>query len=452
VIIVMEVVIMIELFKIRNFMSFKDEAVLDLRATSYTQHQNHVIKLDDPCDDDKNGLLKTTAIYGANASGKSNLISAMFVFRNFVLSQLYNKVGKDGSYRRDDKFIEPFALSDDNSTTEFEIVFRYKGRRIQYGFELLQNDSDNSDDNTNFEIVNEWYYADEKEVFERNGNILHFGSKYRSTLNEYNKLPSDRLYMSVLDYFLEDSVKGEIIGDFIDYIKNQLEVFFELTIESTIKKLAKGVLITNRIYKDKSFKSQVEKYIRKIDVGIERLEVRKQLITDQQTNKSDEDYILKTVHKKYDESGNEIGEIEFDLPQESDGTLRFLGYIQKIIYIQERGGVFVIDELSAKLHPLLTKFIVELFQSSDNNKAQLIFTTHDISQLNKEQFRRDEVVFVDKNQRGESRIYSLADLKVREDSTFNKDYIRGKYGAIPIFKDFDDDKKLSKGDDGNWAE
>lgn len=438
---------MIELFKVRNFMSFKDEAVLDLRATAYTQHQNHVIKLNDPCDDDKNGLLKTVAIYGANASGKSNLISAMFVFRNFILSQLYNKVGKDSSYRRDDRFIEPFALSDDNSSTEFEIVFRYKEHRIQYGFELLQNNSDNSDDSTNFEIVNEWYYVDEKGVFERSGNTLEFGAKYRSTLKGYNKLPSDRLYMSVLDYFLEDSVKNEIIGNFIDYMKNQFEVFFELYIDSSIKKIMGNFIVSERMYKDASFRKQVEKYIRKIDVGIERLEVRKELITDRQTNKSNEDYILKTVHKKYDENGKEIGEIEFDLPQESDGTLRFLGYIQNIIYVQERGGVFVIDELSAKLHPLLTKFIVELFQSSDNNKAQLIFTTHDISQLNKEQFRRDEVVFVDKNEKGESRIYSLADLKVREDSTFNKDYIRGKYGAIPIFKDFDDDKNSSKGDE-----
>ena len=103
----------------------------------------------------------------------------------------------------------------------------------------------------------------------------------------------------------------------------------------------------------------------------------------------------------------------------------------------ERCGVFVVDEISARLHPLLTKLIVDIFQDSKNTKAQLIFTTHDISMLNKEQFRRDEIVFVDKNQKGESSLYSLSDLKIRDDATFNKDYLQGKYGAIPIFN-YDD--------------
>ena len=95
------------------------------------------------------------------------------------------------------------------------------------------------------------------------------------------------------------------------------------------------------------------------------------------------------------------------------------------------------DEMSARLHPLLTKLIVDIFGSDQNKKAQLIFTTHDISLLNNHQFRRDEVVFVDKNERGESGLYALSDLKVREDATFNKDYLQGKYGAIPVFN-YDD--------------
>ncbi|HJB92012.1 MAG TPA: ATP-binding protein [Candidatus Eisenbergiella merdigallinarum] len=88
-------------------------------------------------------------------------------------------------------------------------------------------------------------------------------------------------------------------------------------------------------------------------------------------------------------------------------------------------------------HPLLTKLIVDIFCSDQNKKAQLIFTTHDISLLNNNQFRRDEVVFVDKNERGESSLYALSDLKIREDATFNKDYLQGKYGAIPVFR-YDD--------------
>jgi len=89
--------------------------------------------------------------------------------------------------------------------------------------------------------------------------------------------------------------------------------------------------------------------------------------------------------------------------------------------------------MSARLHPLLTKLIVDIFQASNNKNAQLIFTTHDVSLLNSSQFRRDEIVFVDKNEKGESTLYALSDLKVREDATFSKEYLQGKYGAIPIF-------------------
>ena len=99
----------------------------------------------------------------------------------------------------------------------------------------------------------------------------------------------------------------------------------------------------------------------------------------------------------------------------------------------DRGGVFIVDEMSARLHPLLTKLIIDIFQSTKNESAQLIFTTHDISILNNKQFRRDEVVFIDKNKMGESTLYALSDLKVREDASFSKDYLQGKYGAIPIF-------------------
>ena len=98
------------------------------------------------------------------------------------------------------------------------------------------------------------------------------------------------------------------------------------------------------------------------------------------------------------------------------------------------GGIFIVDEMSARLHPLLTKLIVDIFQDSSNKTAQLIFTTHDISLLNNNQFRRDEIVFADKNLKGESTLYSLSDLKIREDATFHKDYMQGKYGAIPIFE------------------
>lgn len=123
---------------------------------------------------------------------------------------------------------------------------------------------------------------------------------------------------------------------------------------------------------------------------------------------------------------------------ESSGTIKFISIIEYIIIMLDWGGVFIIDEISSKLHPVITKFIIDLFQSSKTNinNAQLIFTTHDISHMNKERFRRDEIILVDKDDKGISKAYSLSDLDVRSDASFDKDYLKGKYGALPIIKDF----------------
>lgn len=138
----------------------------------------------------------------------------------------------------------------------------------------------------------------------------------------------------------------------------------------------------------------------------------------------------------YDDDGNVIGNKLLDLYFESSGTLRFFSFIQEILDIMNYGGVFIVDGLSSRLHPLLTKFIVDLFQSDSNYKTQLIFTTHDTNLMNKDQFRRDEIAFIDKNDRGISRIYTLSDLDIRKDALFEKYYFNGKYGAIPIIKSF----------------
>jgi AAA15 family ATPase/GTPase len=125
----------------------------------------------------------------------------------------------------------------------------------------------------------------------------------------------------------------------------------------------------------------------------------------------------------------------FELDMESSGTIRYFSFIQNILNIIENGGVFIVDEMSARLHPVLTKFIVDLFQGEKNQEAQFIFTTHDISLMNRKQLRRDEIAFVEKNERGESSLYTLADIKARSDASFSKDYMSGKYGAIPMINE-----------------
>lgn len=433
---------MLELFKFRNYLSFKNQSVLDLRASAYKQHSTHVFQRENEFPDSKYGILKTVAIYGANASGKSNVIAALYSMKMFILSQLYQKTDSDRMKNSSFYVIEPFRLSSEDNSIEFEIVFSNLGSRIQYGFELKKSESDDSefpDENSNFIILSEWYDIDGDNVFERNGTEIKLGTKYQKALREYNKLPSDRLYISVLDYFLEDSIKNEIIGAFIDFFKNKFNVFADVFLDVPVKKMGSFAVLSGRLFSDEDFRKKVVQYLRQIDVGIADLVVVEDQLQDGSMTKKRKR--IKTVHKLFDKKGNEAGNIEFDLSQESTGTLRFLNYIQRIIEIQENSGVFVVDELSSKLHPLITKFIIDMFQSSDNNNSQLVFSTHDIFHLSKEQFRRDEVVFINKNEYGESTLYSLADLKIREDSTFSKDYILGKYGAIPIFKDMLDEEE-----------
>ena len=416
---------MLLMFKVKNYMSFKNEAILDMRATAYVQHPSHVIRVDD-----KLGLLKTAAIYGANASGKSNLISAMFFFEQYIFSQFINKkdhedfeTGETGMRMK----LEPFTLTNDgNKASEFEIIFFRSGKQIQYGFECTPN-----------EVLNEWLFIDDKKVFERTGAELSFGSKYQKMLGAYKKLPAERLYLAVLEYFLEDEAKKMVLGDFISFFNEEYNVFTEILFESTVRGLAGTVGLSRKLVSNKAYRERVEHYLRLIDVGIKRLDIQTETIVNERTGKKKKEKVVRTVHDIYDEAGNVVGEKLFDLQQESTGTLRFFAYIQNITVMMERGGVFIVDEMSARLHSLLTKFIVDIFCSSQNKKAQLIFTTHDISLLNYNQFRRDEVVFVDKNERGESSLYALSDLKVREDATFSKDYLQGKYGAIPIF-DYDE--------------
>lgn len=416
---------MLIMFKIKNYTSFKNESILDMRSTAYVQHPSHVINVNE-----KLGLLKTTALYGANASGKSNLISAMFFFERYIFSQFINKKENEGFDLTESNMkmkLEPFTLSNNgNEASEFDIMFVRNGKQIQYGFECTPK-----------EVLNEWLYIDDKKVFERINTEPTFGSKYQKMLGAYKKIPSERLYIAVLEYFLDEESKEIVLGDFISFFAEEYNVFTEILFESTVKGLAGIVGLSQKLVTNKSYREKVEYYLRLIDVGIKRLDVKTETIVNERTGKKKKEKVVRTVHDVYDENGNVSGEKLFDLQQESTGTLRFLAYIQNIIEMISKGGVFIVDEMSARLHPLLTKLIVDIFSSGQNNKAQLIFTTHDISLLNSNQFRRDEVVFVDKNVRGESTLYALSDLKVREDATFSKDYLQGKYGAIPIF-DYDE--------------
>ncbi|MCR5609596.1 MAG: ATP-binding protein [Lachnospiraceae bacterium] len=416
---------MLIMFRVKNFASFKDEIILDMRAVSYKDMKGHVLE----CGNNK--VVKTLAIYGKNASGKSNLISALYYFESFVYNQFFDAGIRDDEVdygkRMPNVKRSTFKLSEHVcNDSEFEIIFNYNDQTFQYGFVIHDIPEEKRTS-----IKEEWLMVDEKIVYDRSQDTISFGKKYESELKKIDIQRSDRLYLGVLDYFAEGEVKN-IVDRFKEYLKSKLNVHFELILESSVKGSFYIVGFSNRLVEDEEYRKTIEKFIKVADVGITGLSIEENM--DERTNDL-YPYEIKTIHDVYDEAGVVTRQEKFELNMESSGTNRYFSFIQYILNIIEDGGVFVVDEMSARLHPVLTKFIVDLFQGKMNKKAQLIFTTHDISLMNRKQFRRDEIAFVEKNMRGISSLYTLADIKTRSDASFSKDYLAGKYGAIPVFEE-----------------
>lgn len=418
---------MLIMFRFKNFASFKDEMILDMRAVSYKNMKSHVL------DSKTNKVVKTLAIFGRNASGKSNLISALYYFESFVYNQFFDAGNREDELDFGDKMPNvrrsTFRLSEEaNDDSEFEILFYHDQKTYQYGFSIHDIPEEKK-----YRIKEEWLLVDDKLVFERQENHMTYGKKYEDELKKIGRNREDRLYVGALDYFGEGEVK-QIIDGLKQYLKSKFNVHFELILEGSVKGVVSGVNFSRRIAEDAAYKKTIEKFIQMADIGIAGLRIEENV--DEKT-KERYPFEIKTIHDVYDASGKVVRQEEFDLDMESSGTIRYFSFIQRIFNIIENGGVFIVDELSARLHPILTKFIVDVFEGKMNQKAQLIFTTHDISLMNKDRLRRDEIAFVEKNVRGESSLYTLADVKARSDASFSKDYMSGKYGAIPVIREED---------------
>ena len=415
---------MLIMFRTKNFNSFKDDVVLDLRRTNYSQHKGHTFKCG------KYDLLKTIAIYGANASGKSNLISAITKYNLFVIQQLY----KDNDVNKKDNentliLANPFLLTDKiNKEMEFEMVFYNNGYSFQYGYTIEEKI-----------IRSEWLDVNDETVFERNGEDIEFGDKYKEILQMYDKVRVDRLYVGVMDYFVSDKIIVNIMESFKDFFAHKLQIYTNVFVDMSVKGFYSDSLEKSKINDDEDLRKKVVEYVKKIDVGIRDILIDKKNVGYEENGDEKQLNLSYALHDVYNSNNEVVGKKPFEFNLESSGTIRFISIIEESILMLEQGGVFFVDELSSRLHPVITKFIIDLFQSEVNNKnSQLIFTTHDISQMNKEQFRRDEIVLVDKNKQGVSKIYALSNLDVRSDASFDKDYFKGKYGALPIIKEFYD--------------
>ena len=414
-------------FNFKNFKSFRDEVSLDLSATKITEHESHVVDIAN------DRLLKVAAIYGANASGKSNVYDA-FDYMTYYVAESFNFGGEEDSRRKkenDYPKVTPFLFDErscDEETT-FEVFYvdnaENSGKIYQYGFSLKRD-----------EVVEEWLYSKAKtarniyrtifyrkkgEELEINGFSKNHVENIKASLNKETLIVSlgAKLRVAKLkkvrDWFLNNDIL-----DFGDPAEN----FF------------RSRMLPEDFVDSKEVQGNVVKYFASFDEAIQDFNVEKLPQEDEkETSKS---YRIDALHKMTD--SQKMAAIP--LKMESSGTLKMFALYPSLKDVLDNGGTLFIDELNARLHPLLVRNIILTFLSPEINtqNAQLIFTTHDIWQFSNELLRRDEIWLVKKNRDGVSELYSLADFKdedgnkVRRDEALSKKYLTGIYGAIPALK------------------
>ncbi|WP_319560323.1 ATP-binding protein [Marispirochaeta sp.] len=427
-------------FRLGNYKSFKDIGVFSLIASNDNKHvDKNIISFKFPYSSREKEirLLKSAVIYGANASGKSNLLNALKFMQSFVFNSSKN------TQITEDIPIERCLVSSksENMPSHFELTFIHQNILYRYGFEV-----------TDKEITSEWLFSSPKGrealLFVRDNNLIEIGDSFKEGRGLEDKTRNNALFLSVCAQF-----NGETSASIIKWFRS-------FNVISGIEDKSYLQYTLNKL-EDKEFYCEIEKFIHIADLGIEELKFEQRDVNFEDLDEEIKNHILgmndvrkfiksnidykkeiniKTVedrfnflHSKYNDENKKIGNVPFKMDQESQGTQKLFAVAGPIIDTLKNGKTIFIDELDTRLHPLLTQFIIHLFNSNETNKkgSQLIFATHDTNLLSSRFFRRDQIWFIEKNKYNVSDIYSLSDYRVRKDATFNKDYIMGKYGAIP---------------------
>ena len=418
---------MIVQFTVGNFLSFNAKQVLNLEAKGISELKTNI------CTFKAEKILRSMVIYGANSSGKSNLIKALERMREVVLSSVRLNDSDELEY-------SPFLLSieTDSLPTFFEIIFWKESIRYRYGFEYNLR-----------QIENEWLFAgksekSEKTLFIRTIEGIAVDAKYKEGVGIESKTNNNRLFVSLVA-----QLGGPISKQILEFFKNY-------NVLSGLDHNDYKGFTTRMLHKNLNGCEESLELYQKLKLGFQDIkaiesdfnlseipenltdELRIKLVKDLTGKRN---ISLKTVHNKYDKQGEIVDFVLFDkLKNESEGTNKIIDLSGPIFDTLKFGKALIIDELDAKLHPLITMRIVELFNSpiSNTKNAQLIFATHDTNLLGEELFRRDQIWFTEKDEREQTELYSLYDFnlpdgsKVRNDSNLEKNYIRGRYGAIPF--------------------
>ena len=429
-------------FSVANYKSIKDKVTLSMVASSEKEHPENIFEVKDK----KIKLLKSVAIYGANASGKSNLIEALNFMSFFVIRSATK-------FQKGDKIpVEPFRFDFEYLTkpSEFEIAFIKDNERYIYGFTA-----------DNQMIHEEWLTATRttkprglfrREIDSSNEINIHFGKSWigeGKSLKEHTR--ENALFLSVAMQYNNMTVKPVF-----EWFMNNLGMLAPERLETKqfIEELALDY--TMRVCQnDEEMKSKAAEMLRNADVGIVDFEIielpfaiklknngkniqgpisETEIIHDIKSI-----YLHRKVRTRHKISlDNDVFDIDFFLDNESDGTRQFFSLIGPWLYTLRNGSCLVIDELDTSLHPLLTRYLIKLVHERKINHTnpQLIFTTHDCGLLDSDLFRRDQIWFTEKNETGATDLFSLWDYKNVRKENYRKNYLHGKYGAIPFIGEF----------------
>ena len=410
-------------FYFSNYRSFEGEGILDMRASGSNELSSHI----------RNTLnekvLPVTAIYGANASGKSSVFEAFQFMTWCVLESLsFSDDNKKNPYKLK---VDSFKFSESREKpSEFEINYiDKKGKKelyYNYGFKI-----DNSG------ILEEYLTSNTKTGVKRNEDYTYIFKRERNQklyLDSSIEKFRENLEISLKDKTLLVSLGAKLnIDEFIRvrtwFINTEVINFSNSLYGAFLENI-----LPNNIIESEEVRKNLVSFINSFDDSIIDIEVEKISAIDENDK---DNYRVFTIHKS--DKGTSTARISMN--EESSGTKKMFSLYQTLLDVLEKGGVFFADELDIKLHPLLMRNILLTFTDKEKNpnNAQLIFTTHNTIYMDMDLLRRDEIWFVEKDN-GVSKLYSLDDItnekgeKVRKDSNYEKHYLLGNYGAIPNLK------------------
>ena len=394
-------------FTVNNFKSIRDEATFDMQAAAISEHEDRIIR-------DKDGelYLPVSVIYGPNGGGKSNVLEALHSLSLKVLRPLYaTSNNEDRVIPRKKLVIEPFTFSEKKKEepTEFEVFFRTELAEYRYILNIKR-------DVVLYERLDRVKLDTSRRsaLFERGEEgIILKGAFARLKISDEL---SDTL--PLLSYLGITYRKNEVVNDVMDWFEFGIDF---MNYGNPMQELRMAIANSDDV------KGLVLKMIQEMDLDI--LDFR----VEQKEHERIE------VFTKHEVDGYEA---ELNLSDESSGTKKLFGLLPFIAESLIYGTTLVIDELDAKIHPALLRHIIMMYNDMEVNRkgAQLIFTSHDLSTMNSEVFRRDEIWFVAKGNGQNSKLYSLVEFKnskgesVRKDAKFDKQYLEGKYGADPYLR------------------